>query len=280
MNFIKGVFLSTIFIGNQCAALSCAMPTLPILSTTNVYEDSVFWVDYPHNVDRPDNFIIQSPKKIIRLISEQDTESPNLYKLIPKYNLATNEQYNVSPLKASVSKYFTPYSFKTSSGSFDRPLIWEIYPQLTQMIYEPNGVWGARGSMTFKFKTNMTSDDFLLKIQYTDDPSWKSVAHRIIKPLSGENNESYFNLGFNVCSNFYSVHFKPNQTIYIKFDLITHDGKILKWNGDGITYKIQQKKHNNLDYSTKTNALSIQKISLLQHLINWLNQIFKTEHLK
>ena len=264
MNIIKGILLSTVFIGNQCFALSCAMPKLALYNTTNIYPNSVFWVNYPINEDL-DRLFLKSKNDQIKLIAEQISQYFNIYKLVPQKEMTENQNYSLSLKKPSSLEVerFDHAIMKTKVNT--QVLVWETYPQLTKMVYEPNDTWEGQGSLTFKFKANIHADDFLLKIEYTNHSFSEYPQEIIIKPFAGnDNNESYFTLGFGECYGFNEVKFKPNQKIYLKFDLISHDGKIIPWSKDPIEISIQQ--------PLEENSESLKELNWYQKIFNWVSK--------
>lgn len=248
MKKLQILFLFTYFWASQSLALSCQAPTLNLDHTKNIYPDSIFWLQSPNF---PKNFFLSSAIDQSKLISIKDkfkalpneySFTPTFSKLKPQKELKADQKYFLSNPKLSANYINKSYAYTIKAKSPIPDLKWISFPKLSNVNYVDNNrsSLGRRGHIRFTFKANLSADDFLLRVQQTSDPSWKSATTHIINPINEENHMSAFSLGFGDCEG-KSFNFNPNETIYIKIDLISHDGKIVPWQGNALKFELIKK---------------------------------------
>nr|WP_174505736.1 hypothetical protein [Acinetobacter sp. Marseille-Q1620] len=89
----------------------------------------------------------------------------------------------------------------------------------------------------FNLKTNLNPRQYLINMKVYPSPELLIFESYLIQTFLDEDNTESFRLGFSnslCCSLFRNINsfiVQTDQTVYLKFDLITYDGVIILWNG-------------------------------------------------
>ncbi|MEN8282931.1 hypothetical protein [Acinetobacter gerneri] len=234
--------------GGNVWAMSCAVPLSDgVLHTGAIYPNSVFWISLVYGDNIQDKFVTLNSKNdkdnkmLLEYISDQ-----KLIKLTPK-NKLKNENYE---LKSSVIPNYV------GGGTYLVEVNTPVHIEKPQLISIKNnknysllyGNTQQSTSILFNLKTNLDSKQYLINVKSYKNQNSEDFESYVARPFSSKNGVESFELWSDFNSGCPSVRktqnfsFQEGKTVYLKFDLITYDGKIIPWQGDAEVYKFNIKK--------------------------------------
>ncbi|ENV32313.1 hypothetical protein [Acinetobacter gerneri] len=226
----KIILMCSLFLSTTTFALDCDIPPHYIfIATKNTYPSSVFWLSGQSD----------SPVKNIQLKSAKDS---NLLKIIPKnllephillqsdHPLKIGQSYAIkTPASSDIQIYARDFQTKIQNNPPKHLLKWVAMPHFLQTKFVRDTAFGAYGSVSFKLKTNWETNDYLINVKISKNANFSQYQTFLENPFTDQSGTTKIQVGFDLCSNANDFVFQPNQTFYAKFDLVTHDGKVLIW---------------------------------------------------
>ena len=244
-------------------ATGCSIRPLYNLHTRghNVYPDSVFWLDV-----RTDNeaqqldvhtlefqrlgaggtgyqTITQNPYGMVQLRPKKPLQIGVPYTFTTKkpldlqYVYITEEKEWVSSERVSVTHTLNSFMVKPA---VNLPLpAWVAYPQLHEVSIYADMHYDTHNIIKWEMKTNLQADDYYVYVSlskkadfsdaqgYFTDVSWNNILSLYYSPCSESRD-------------FFSFQF--GETIWAKFDLISHNGVIVPWQGEPLKFELQETK--------------------------------------
>nr|WP_174505735.1 hypothetical protein [Acinetobacter sp. Marseille-Q1620] len=245
--------------------VSCELPINDeFLHTETIYPDSVYWISPIDGDDIKDKFITLNSESdkdnamLLEYIADQ-----KLIKLTPK-NKLKNEKYE---LKSAVIPNYVrgdTHPIEVNTSIPIKKLHWIEKPKFIstkkKAHYQMFG-WGggSRTEILFNLKTNLDPKQYLINVKSYENLDSTNFESYLARPFLSENNVESFELwsGFNRgCPRVrkqQDFSFQQGQTVYLKFDLITHDGLIIPWQGEPEAYVFDDIKKINEQYGCFSN---------------------------
>lgn len=219
-------------------ALSCVpTPLFTARHTAKVYPSSVFWLQSSRNV-APSSLRLshtngQHPATHT-LQQGPILAASTLQQLKPKQPLQAGQRYVIAsqrPVNAvETSLTELANTFEVSAAPTLPTLAWRQPPVLTQVNYG-KGSWGASGSLEWTLASTVAADSYLVLVTMARNPEFAQAQAYLLQPEAVKGGDT-ISLGHSICqSAAESFHFVPSETLWATFDLIGHDGSVLKWAG-------------------------------------------------
>ena len=221
-------------------SLSCTpKPAFEVLHTGNVYVDSVFWLqssvpesqapisvaDLQLQLDGKAGAALQAnPQKIAGYTGFQvqpQLQAGGAYQVV----LKDKKRDNYAFLSDLANRFTVETKIVTNPD-----LAWRESPKLIKVKHH-SGTWGDSGNVLWSLKTTRPLQDYLVVIQLAPERNMEKAQTFIVNPVSLQSQE-VVGVGFGPCQ--YgpeSYVFSKNSTVWAKFDLLSHDGKLIPWQG-------------------------------------------------
>ena len=237
-------------------ATGCSIRPLYNLHTRghNVYPDSVFWLDV-----RTDN---EAKQLDVRTLEFQRlgargtgyqaiTQNPyGMVQLRPKKPLQIGVPYTFTTRKpldlqyvyiAENNEWVSSERVRATHqrNSFmvlpavDLPLpAWVAYPKLHEVSIYADMHYDTHNIIKWKMETNLQANDYYVYVTLAkkadfSDASWNNILSLYYSPCS-ESRDSF--------------RFQFGETIWAKFDLISHNGVMVPWQGEPLKFELQETK--------------------------------------
>ena len=222
-------------------SLSCTpTPAFNLKHTGNVYADSVFWLQS----SVPES---QAPISVADVQLQQDGKTVAALQAYPQKisgytgmqvqpQLQAGGAYQVvlkdksrdvySGLSALANRFTVETKTVTSPD-----LAWRKPPTLMKVGHN-SGPWGDSGNMLWSLQTTRPLQDYLVVIQLAAKPDMANAKTFIVNPVSLQGLD-VVGVSFGPCQYGPEAYeFSKNSTVWAKFDLLSHDGKRIPWQGE------------------------------------------------
>ena len=109
-------------------------------------------------------------------------------------------------------------------------LAWRKPPTLMKVGHN-SGPWGDSGNMLWSLQTTRPLQDYLVVIQLAAKPDMANAKTFIVNPVSLQGLD-VVGVSFGPCQYGPEAYeFSKNSTVWARFDLLSHDGKRIPWQG-------------------------------------------------
>ncbi|NHB56829.1 hypothetical protein G9F32_02105 [Acinetobacter sp. 194] len=200
---------------------------------------------------------------------EHLAKAPSIYRYFPKTRYTPNQEYQVTT-KTNDFYQFNPddYKFEIKTLPNLPKLKWIEKPHfLGYNITPENAQFDQSGELIFSFQTNQDPNDYLILIHATNITKLGNSNSFILSPYkdseSKQSFKSYISFGYHMCQHL--VNFDENDQILLKFDLVSHDGKVIPWQDDPIKISIQK--------TLQEQNTTSKNLSWYQKIWNWITKI-------
>ena len=221
-------------------SLSCTpTPAFNLKHTGNVYADSVFWLQS----SVPES---QAPISVADVQLQQDGKTVAALQAYPQKisgytgmqvqpQLQAGGAYQVMlkdksrDVYSGLSKLANRFTVETKTVT-SPDLAWRKPPKLMKVGHN-SGPWGDSGNVLWSLQTTRPLQDYLVVIQLAAKPDMANAKTFIVNPVSLQG-QDVVGVSFGPCQ--YgpeSYVFSKNSTVWAKFDLLSHDGKLIPWQG-------------------------------------------------
>ena len=226
-------------------ASSCpANRPLDLIHTATLYPNSVMWLNHAQDAIALTAQPIQPSSSQSIPLNQAIDPITQLVKYTPMQHFMASEHYQISATqKKDTEKYSVENQIEISTPTQLATLQWLKKPVFTGYeISEDDPLSGVSGQMTFTLQTNFPPDDYLVLVHILNSKKYAGPHHFILQPSastdSNQPNTTNISMGFSICQS--TLLFEENEELLAKFDLISHDGKIIPWQGDPIKVHIQK----------------------------------------
>ncbi len=223
-------------------SLSCTpTPAFALKHTGNVYTDSVFWLQS----SVPES---QAPISVTDVQLQQDGKTAPVLALqawpqkIDGYSgvqmkgkLQAGGAYQLV-LKDQSRETYPGLSEVANRFSVETKIIaspdlaWREPPKLIKVGYN-SGTWGDSGNVLWSLQTTRPLQDYLVVIQLAAKPDMANAKTFIVNPVSLQG-QDVVGVSFGPCQYGPEAYvFSKNSTVWARFDLLSHDGKLIPWQG-------------------------------------------------
>ena len=222
-------------------SLSCTpTPVFEVVHTGNVYVDSVFWLQSsvpesqaPISVTdlqlQPDGKAVaalqSNPRQIAGYTGFQvqpQLQAGGAYQVV----LKDKKRDNYAFLSDLANRFTVETKIVTSPD-----LAWRERPKLIKVGHH-SGTWGDSGNVLWSLQTTRPLQDYLVVLQLAAKPDMANAKTFIVNPVSLQGQEVVA-VSFGPCQYGPKAYvFTKNSTVWAKFDLLSHDGKLIPWQGE------------------------------------------------
>ena len=227
--------------------------------TQNVYPDSVFWLKvYPGRETDQLNVrnmqfqqlgqrgtgyktVTHYPYGIMQLRPKKPLQEGLRYTFTSKTPLEKLQYQADKGVTKSVDTSWVDKTLRgntfTVSPAVKLPLpIWEQYPELYGVRYSDSTA-GQDKIIEWKLKTNLQSNDYLVYTHLARQADF-SDAQGFLNFITGG---STLIIGYDACKlPKEKFDFQFGETIWAKFDLISHNGVIVPWQGEPMKFELRE----------------------------------------
>ncbi|TCM59891.1 hypothetical protein EC844_13711 [Acinetobacter calcoaceticus] len=233
MQIKTSIAILLFFITTYATASSCPVPApFTLLHSHSMYPNSALWL-----IDNRVGALQQPQAKSTRDKVTLKYEHSDLFvfigKLSPLQLFSENSQYQLHS-KSLHHLAIDPadLSFTISKNKKLPDPVWIQAPQYVDYtITPPDPQFDATGTLNFSYKSNLEPTDYLILVQLTNITQFGDPQYRIIQPDIEQASAQHvphsrsINVYFDQCQT--DMQFKEQDEIWMKFNLITHDGRII-----------------------------------------------------
>ena len=238
---MKQYMLGMALLGISVSAwsLSCTpTPAFALTHTGNVYPDSVFWLQ---SSLPPSYAAIGMADVQLQLAGKQGPmlrmwpQSIAGYSgLQAKTKLQAGGAYQVVLKDKSRETYpglsdiANGFTVKSQTANLD--LAWREPPKLIKVGHN-TGSWGDSGNALWSLQTTRPLQDYLVVIRLAPERDMAAAKTFIVNPVALQG-QDVVGVSFGPCQYGPKAYvFAKNSTGWAKFDLLSHDGKLIPWQG-------------------------------------------------
>ena len=255
-------------------ASSCPANQQLLLIHTTMYPNSVIWLNQHQNAIP---LTAKSKQQSVQFEQSSIASAPLILKYTPKQNFIASQQYQItSPQMKNMGLNPDNYQFEVEKNIDLAALQWVEKPQLLGYeISDDDPQFGISGQIYFSLQTNLKPENYLVLVHLIDTIKSADPQSFILQPFATpeqkNENIAQITMGFNPCLS--TFHFQENDEIWAKFDLITHDGKIIPWDSEAL--KISIKPSSKQSTVISESSTQVQSLSWWQEFKNWFLNLFK-----
>ena len=222
-------------------SLSCTpTPAFALKHTGNVYADSVFWLQSSVSESQAPISVadvqLQQNGKAVAALQAYPQKISGYTGLQVQPKLQAGRAYQVvlkdksrdaySGLSELANRFTVETKIVTSPD-----LAWRERPKLIKVGHR-SGTWGDSGNVLWSLKTTRPLEDYFVVLQLAAKPDMANAKTFIVNPVSLQGQEVVA-VSFGPCQYGPKAYvFTKNSTVWAKFDLLSHDGKRIPWQGE------------------------------------------------
>lgn len=237
-----------------------------LIHTDNMYPNSSIWVNKPYEV-LP--LIAISNHEKISLKVDTIKSTNEIYKYKADQLFTPNKEYQIET-KSNAFSQFNPndYTFEVKALTNLPSLKWINKPQFIGYEITPaNPQFSQSGQLNFSFKTNLNPKDYLILVHAVNITKFGDPQSFILNPSIDIDLQdpllSMIYFGYHQCEN--QLSFDENDEIWVKFDLVTHDGIIIAWQDAPVKFTIKE--------PSKPQNETTSNLHWYERLCNWITQL-------
>ena len=120
------------------------------------------------------------------------------------------------------------FELAAADRSLHQALSWQQAPKLKEVTFGESP-WGAYGNIGFELKTSVPAAAYLVLVRVANAANMQEAKEVLLVPKA-EGGKDVIWLQHGPCqfgSNV--VFFKPQQKLWLTFDLVNHEGKVIRW---------------------------------------------------
>ena len=221
-------------------SLSCTpTPAFALKHTGNVYADSVFWLQSSVSESQAPISVadvqLQQNGKAVAALQAYPQKISGYTGMQVQPKLQAGRAYQVvlkdksRDAYSGLSELANRFTVETKTvTSLD--LAWSKPPQLMKVAYN-TGPWGDSGNVLWSLQTTRPLQDYLVVIQLAAKPDMANAKTFIVNPVSLQGLD-VVGVSFGPCQYGPEAYeFSKNSTVWARFDLLSHDGKRIPWQG-------------------------------------------------